>query len=327
MANDGELAATRDGDAALVPGRRPVADGRTASGGGGGRLRGRRTASSGDTTRWHTNLTGDDVYYPDRAEEDARLLTYTGAPLDAVVRITGTPVVSLHLASTEADGALHVYLEDVAPDGRVTYMTEGILRLIHGVSDDTDLPYEHPGPPRTFRRAEAVPLTPGEVVRVEMPLYATSVRLEAGHRLRIAIAGHDASTFARYPEEGEPVLTVVHSPASPSFLELPVPPTDRRAWTSRPPRPALATMTHIHTVRAPFRSVLTLNPFTGILLIVVFGIVRVALVLQTNVTGSYWLSVSCRGDDRPAVGTAYTGGAKAHRTGAAGTLALRVCRP
>ena len=162
------------------------------------------------------------MFYPDRAEEDARLLTYTSAPLEADVRITGTPVVSLHLASTHADGALHVYLEDVAPDGQVTYLTEGILRLIHGVSDDTDLPYEHPGPPRSFRRADAEPLTPGEVVRIEMPLYATSVRLEAGHRLRIAIAGHDASTFASYPENGDPVLTVVHSPASPSFLELPV---------------------------------------------------------------------------------------------------------
>jgi len=37
--------------------------------------------------------------------------------------------------------------------------------------------------------------------RTEMALYATSVRVEAGHRLRIAIASHDASTFARYPED------------------------------------------------------------------------------------------------------------------------------
>jgi uncharacterized protein len=36
------------------------------------------SASSGDTTRWDTNLTGGDVYYWDRAEEDAGLLTYTG---------------------------------------------------------------------------------------------------------------------------------------------------------------------------------------------------------------------------------------------------------
>ncbi len=180
------------------------------------------TASSGETTRWQTNLGGGDVYYPDRVDEDAKLLTYTSAPLEDDLRITGTPVVSLHVSSTHADGALHVYLEDVAPDGRVTYLTEGVLRLIHGVSSDADLPYQHPGPPRSFLRADAEPLTPGVVTPIEMPLFATSVRLEAGHRLRIAIAGHDASTFARYPVEGAPVLTVVHSPDSPSFLELPV---------------------------------------------------------------------------------------------------------
>ena len=66
------------------------------------------------------------------------------------------------------------------------------------------------------------PLTPNVVSRVDMPLYATSVRLEAGHRVRIAIAGHDASTFAEYPDNGESVLTISYSLASPSFLELPV---------------------------------------------------------------------------------------------------------
>ena len=180
------------------------------------------STSSGNTTRWQTNLTGGDVYYSDRAEEDAGLLTYTSGPLEGPLRITGTPVVSLHVSSTHPDGALHIYLEDVAPDGRVTYLTEGILRLIHNVSEKAGLPYETLGPPRAFRRDDAGLLTPGEVVRVELPLYATSVRLEAGHRLRVAIAGHDASTFAQYPEGDEPVLTVVHSPASPSFLELPV---------------------------------------------------------------------------------------------------------
>jgi membrane protease YdiL (CAAX protease family) len=41
------------------------------------------------------------------------------------------------------------------------------------------------------------------------------------------------------------------------------------------------------TVRAPFRSLLPLNLRTGILLLILFGLVRVALVLQANVTGSY----------------------------------------
>ncbi|WP_028280064.1 CPBP family intramembrane glutamic endopeptidase [Arthrobacter sp. H5] len=41
------------------------------------------------------------------------------------------------------------------------------------------------------------------------------------------------------------------------------------------------------TVRAPFRSLLPLKPRTAILLLAAFGVVRVALVLQANVTGSY----------------------------------------
>lgn len=40
-------------------------------------------------------------------------------------------------------------------------------------------------------------------------------------------------------------------------------------------------------VRPAFHGVLPLTPRTGILLLVVFGVVRVALVLQANVTGSY----------------------------------------
>lgn len=180
------------------------------------------TASSGAKTRWHTNMGGGDVYYPDRAEEDAKLLSYTSPPLEGDVRITGTPVVSLHVASTHRDGALHVYLEDVAPDGRVTYLTEGVLRLIHRADEGANAPYQQLGPTRTFRQEDAAPLTPGEVRRVELPLYATSVRLEAGHRLRVAIAGRDASLFARYPAAGTPALKVWRSAEQSSYLELPV---------------------------------------------------------------------------------------------------------
>lgn len=39
--------------------------------------------------------------------------------------------------------------------------------------------------------------------------------------------------------------------------------------------------------RAPFRRILGLDVRTGVLLLVVFGVVRVVLVLQANVTGSY----------------------------------------
>lgn len=180
------------------------------------------TASTGKKTRWHTNMGGGDVFYPDRAEEDEKLLTYTSAPLKSDLRITGTPVVTLHLSSTREDGALHVYLEDVAPDGRVTYLTEGVLRLIHKAKEGAALPYKQLGPKRSFLKKDAEALQPGEIRRVNVPLYATSVRLEAGHRLRLAIAGHDASLFSRYPAEGVPVLSVWRSAEYPSYLELSV---------------------------------------------------------------------------------------------------------
>ena len=180
------------------------------------------SASSGEKTRWHTNMGGGDVYYPDRAKEDTKLLTYTSSPLVRDLRITGTPVVSLQLASTHPDGALHVYLEDVAPDGRVTYLTEGVLRLIHRTNKEAGMPYRQLGPKRTFRRKDAEPLIPNIMQPVSLPLYATSVRLEAGHRLRVTIAGHDASLFARYPARGVPALSVGCSPKQRSYLELPV---------------------------------------------------------------------------------------------------------
>lgn len=95
------------------------------------------TATTGARSRWHT-INGPDVVYPDRRDEDKKLLTYTSAPLSSDTEITGNALVTLRLASTRTDAALHVYLEEVAPDGRVTYLTEGILRAANRkISSDT----------------------------------------------------------------------------------------------------------------------------------------------------------------------------------------------
>jgi predicted acyl esterase len=53
-------------------------------------------------------------------------------------------------------------------------------------------------------------------------MWPTSVLIPAGHRLRLAIAGHDKDTFARYPAEGDPVMTIYRNTAHPSRLVIPV---------------------------------------------------------------------------------------------------------
>ena len=45
--------------------------------------------TTGNATRWHTQLGGGDVVYGDRSEADATLLTYTSEPVDNEVEITG----------------------------------------------------------------------------------------------------------------------------------------------------------------------------------------------------------------------------------------------
>jgi putative CocE/NonD family hydrolase len=181
------------------------------------------TATTGRTTRWHTQMRGGDVIYDDRAQEDAKLLTYTSEPMARDVEITGHPLVTLYVRSTATDGAFFVYLEDVAPDGRITYITEGQLRAISRKVAEGEPDYHRYGPYRTFERADAEELVPGEVAELGFDLWATSVLIRSGHRVRVAIAGADDGLFARYPRDGSvPVITVERNAGFPSRIVLPM---------------------------------------------------------------------------------------------------------
>jgi hypothetical protein len=176
-------------------------------------------ATTGKTNRWTTQLGGGPVDYGDRAAQDRKLLTYTSAPLAHAIEVTGAPLATLRLASTDPDGAVFVYLEAVAPDGRSTYLTEGALRLpLRGPAGGANTP---PGARPSFRRADMAPLVPGQTIEVGVPLHVVSARIPARDRLRIAVGGADADTFARYPDDGNPVLTIHRSTAQPSFVDLP----------------------------------------------------------------------------------------------------------
>ncbi|MBN1315181.1 MAG: CocE/NonD family hydrolase, partial [Anaerolineales bacterium] len=68
--------------------------------------------STGVTNRWHTQKGGGPVLYPDLAERNQRMLVYTSEPLEEDIEITGYPVITLNITSTESDGAFFVYMED-----------------------------------------------------------------------------------------------------------------------------------------------------------------------------------------------------------------------
>jgi predicted acyl esterase len=180
------------------------------------------TATTGDQNRWMAQM-GNDVHYADRRDEDAKLLAYTSAPLDRDLEMTGSPTVYLHVSSDHEDGAFHVYLEDVSPEGRVTYLTEGLLRAIHRkVRDRSEAPFVPIGIYHSFLKADAAPLVPGEVTEIDITLLPFSTVFRKGHSIRVAIAGHDMSMKDRCPKEGVPELSLERNARYPSRLVLPV---------------------------------------------------------------------------------------------------------
>lgn len=179
-------------------------------------------ATTGKTNRWYTQAGGGAVLYSDRAEQDKRLLTYTSAPLNADTEITGYPVVTLYTASTAEDGAFFVYLEDVAPDGTVYYLTEGMLRAIHRKISTDPPPYVQRVPYHSFKRKDAQPLVPGQVAEISFGLLPISALIRKNHRIRIAIAGADDGLFPRIPASGTPTITLQRSRVYASYIDLPV---------------------------------------------------------------------------------------------------------
>jgi putative CocE/NonD family hydrolase len=152
-------------------------------------------------------------YYSDWQGRDAALLRYTSAPLAADAELTGHVSAELWLSANEGDAAVN---------GRERYVTEGVLRALHR-QDAPDMPaHRTKWPTHSFRREDAAPLKPGEPARLCIALLPVSWRLRQGSRLRLAIAGADADHFAQVPHGRPPTLTLHHSGAMPSRLELPL---------------------------------------------------------------------------------------------------------
>jgi putative CocE/NonD family hydrolase len=180
-------------------------------------------ANTGRWNRWWEMgaVVGKTVTYSDRTRAAERILTYTSPPLVKDTEITGYPIVTLELTSTEEDGAFYVYVEDVDEKGEVTYVTEGQLRAIHRKVSSEPSPYRLQVPYHSFKRENAMPMTPGEVTQIHFGLHPTSVLIRKGHRIRIGIAGHDQGTFVRIPAQGTPVISVARNRVHASFIDLP----------------------------------------------------------------------------------------------------------
>jgi hypothetical protein len=147
-------------------------------------------------------------------EERPDVLVYTGEPLQQGMEITGPVRATIYVSTNVVDTDIAMKLLDVYPDGRAHNLTEGIARA-------------------KYRNSYSAPelMRPGQVYKVDVELFPTSNWFEAGHRIRIEIAGSDFPNFARNlntpnSDSGTEMkvahTTIHHSQQYPSAIVLPV---------------------------------------------------------------------------------------------------------
>lgn len=177
---------------------------------------------TGSQTRYE-RIAGIDAtsYYTDWPGRDGRMLNFTTAPLDQDLEMTGHPVLSLRISTSEPDAAIFVYLSEIEADGQIRYVTEGLLRALHRAEAQPPKAYQATWPWRTFARADARPMPIGEPQSMKFAMLPISWRFAKGSRIRISLAGADSDHFAQTPHGRPPRITLHSGGADGSMIELP----------------------------------------------------------------------------------------------------------
>ncbi len=175
---------------------------------------------SGTQTRYGRLAAHDTrLYYDDWPPREEKLLGYRSAPLAAPAELAGHAVLTLTVAISEPDAALHVYLSEEEPDGRVRYVTEGVLRALHRKLSPCPANYRATWPYRTHDLADAAPLVPGRTDQIVIALLPTAWVFGKGSRIRLAIGGADCDHYGQVPHGRPPIFTIERAE---SFLDLPL---------------------------------------------------------------------------------------------------------
>ncbi|MDI9975977.1 CocE/NonD family hydrolase [Rhodococcus sp. IEGM 1307] len=148
--------------------------------------------------------------------------SFVGAALEKDTEVTGTPIADVTVRVDRDDAHIFAYIEDVAPDGTVSVITEG--RLTASLRAETEAPYELPAevPFHRSYREDAQPLTPGEATRMRFDILPMSYVFRAGHRIQVTVTGYDHRETIPLPDAQGSTVEIVSDPSSPSLVQLPV---------------------------------------------------------------------------------------------------------
>jgi putative CocE/NonD family hydrolase len=168
-----------------------------------------------------------------RVDPVRRVLTFTSAPLDNDLEVTGPIVLKLHASSTAIDTQFIVKLTDQHPQDEAargkgeqpvfTPVSKGWLKASHREKDLARSTAQRP----FYTHRNPQPLTPGKVYGFDIEVLPLSYVFKKGHRIRLELAnGDSAATDGVFSHPYHPTLmgsdTIHHDEARASCLMLPV---------------------------------------------------------------------------------------------------------
>ena len=165
------------------------------------------------TPFWKENFqngTNEDLRPIQRRDD---VLVFTSQPLQQAINVVGQLTAELYVSTSAVDTDFVARLSDVSPDGYAQRLNAGICRLRYREG---------------FEQIKLV--TPGEVAKVEVNMWATGHQFQVGHRIRLEVTSSAYPTWApnfnsggNIWEETIPIIaqqTVYHSPERPSQLVM-----------------------------------------------------------------------------------------------------------
>ena len=178
--------------------------------------------TSGRPSRWSSGygLGGKEFNYPDMTSKDEKGLTYTTAPLDTNLEMTGHPVIHLWVTSSAKDGDFFAYLEDVDARGFSHYVTEGTLRASHRAVHSP--PYKYLGLPYHRSYAADAKELPGEPVELVFDLQPSSILFHRGNRIRVTITCADKDNTLSPEVSPAPKVQIHRGKQLASHIVLPI---------------------------------------------------------------------------------------------------------
>lgn len=178
---------------------------------------------TGNQTRYE-RIAGHDTqnYYTDWQAREGQLLSYTSEPLPADAELTGHAVADFWLTSSEPDAAIHAFISEVTPNGKVHYVTEGLLRALHRHESIAPDACRTSWPFRAYARRDIRPMPAGVPQNLRFALLPVSWTFSRGSRIRLSIAGHDADHSIQIPHGRPPRLALLRQAKQRSLLILPL---------------------------------------------------------------------------------------------------------